>query len=170
MFTKIKYWLRNIRLGVNNLISWFPIIWRDRNYDNSYIYTILSEKLKRQAEHIDNEKWYVGYETDVRRIRLCVKLIDKINDDFYSCEYIDYYKSSFDFVPAEKEGYSELKTTEISENFDEYFKKYPLIYNRVKNNSDSKKLIAMKIAETNQNRARKLLFKTLEENIERWWT
>jgi hypothetical protein len=32
-----------------------------------------------------------------------------------------------------------------------------------------KKLIAMNIAHINQDRAHKLLFKIMEENIQKWW-
>jgi hypothetical protein len=35
--------------------------------------------------------------------------------------------------------------------------------------SEIKRIIAMNIAHINQDRARKLLFKIMEENIEGWW-
>jgi hypothetical protein len=66
----------------------------------------------------------------------------------------------------------------LEENFDDYFKKYPLIYKRVLNGEgiinregreDDKQLIAMNIGYINHDRVRKLLFKTMEENIEGWW-
>jgi hypothetical protein len=42
--------------------------------------------------------------------------------------------------------------------------------NRFKRDGDKdKELIAMEIAHENHERARKLLFKILERNIERWW-
>jgi len=34
---------------------------------------------------------------------------------------------------------------------------------------DDKQIIAMNIGHINHDRARKLLFKLMEENIERWW-
>ena len=67
----------------------------------------------------------------------------------------------------------------ISENFDDYFAKYPRQHKRVVAGDvnrykrpikeKSKQLIAMEIAHDNQDRSRKLLFKLLEQNIERWW-
>jgi hypothetical protein len=71
-----------------------------------------------------------------------------------------------------------MKCNEISENFDEYFKKYPRQYKRVlsgevnrfkREGEKDKKLIAMEIAHENQERAKKLLFRLMENNIERWW-
>ena len=69
--------------------------------------------------------------------------------------------------------------TLISENFDDYFKKYPRQYkkvllgeiNRFGNEVDEtdKQRIAMEIAHENQDRCRKLIFKIMESEIERWW-
>lgn len=171
-----RYYWKDFVTGLRNLYSWFPVIWRNRDYDHSYIYTILVEKLKRQAKYIEDKKYHVGYDKDVRNMRTCISLIEKINSDFYSCEYLDYCESNFNFIPLPgKEGYSELEIEEVSEHFDDYFKKYPLIYGRVRNgeiiySGSDKKTIAMNMANINENRARKLLFKILENNISSWWT
>ena len=62
----------------------------------------------------------------------------------------------------------------VYSNFDEYFKKYPLVYKKVVANiepdkKDDKKYIAMRIDQTNHKRAIRLLFKIMEDQIERWW-
>ena len=65
----------------------------------------------------------------------------------------------------------------LEENFDDYFKKYPLIYKRVMNGegpfkldgNDDKKRIAMNIGHINDERAQDLLFKIMNENINKWW-
>ena len=78
----------------------------------------------------------------------------------------------------DKPGLSSWESKLLEENFDDYFKKYPLIYKRVLNGEgvfgregrkEDKQVIAMNIAHINHDRARKLLFKIMEENIERWW-
>jgi hypothetical protein len=92
---------------------------------------------------------------------------------------MDYHKSKhwFEDIP-DKPGYSSWNSKLMEENFDDYFKKYPLIYKRVlngegpfnlKGREDDKQVIAMNIGYVNHKRARKLLFKMMEENIERWW-
>jgi len=55
----------------------------------------------------------------------------------------------------------------ISDNYEDYFKKYPRIYKQVK--CDDKHRTAFNIARINEERAHKLLFKILEQNIRRWW-
>jgi hypothetical protein len=61
----------------------------------------------------------------------------------------------------------EAETETISESYDEYFKKYPRIYNQVK--IEDKHRTAFYIGRENEERAHKLLFKILEQNIRRWW-
>ena len=74
-----------------------------------------------------------------------------------------------------------METDYISETYDEFFKKYPLIYKRVldgegpfkllegKTTFEDKRRIAMNVAHLNQERARKALYKMIERNIQSWW-
>jgi hypothetical protein len=103
----------------------------------------------------------------------------KVQEEFYSMEYMDYHKTKHWFEPCEdREVYSTWESKLLEENFDDYFAKYPLIYKRVMagegvfkrdEREDDKQIIAMNIAHINHDRARKLLFKIMEENIEGWW-
>jgi hypothetical protein len=189
LFKRIKLWwefegtylFRNFKQGLKNIWYWLPIIWKDRNWDQNYIYEVLKHKLKAQAKYIGDTDRHTKAQLDSRRIKICVKLIQLCQDETYAMEYASYFKDKNWFEPCEdKLGYSTWKSETISENFDTFYKKYPLVYKRVikgeglytldsKDESDMKRLIAMNIAHLNQNRARKLLFKIMEENIERWW-
>ena len=50
----IMDWKYDIENGIRNLILWAPTIWRDRNWDGSYILTILIKKIELQRECIIN--------------------------------------------------------------------------------------------------------------------
>ena len=114
-------------------------------------------------------------------MRICVKLIEKVQEEDYAMEYMDYHKDRVWFTPCEdKPGLQQYNSEEVWENYDEYFKKYPLVYKRVlkgegvftlngRDKADMKGIIARNIAHLNHERARKLLFKIMEKNIERWW-
>jgi hypothetical protein len=100
--------------------------------------------------------------------------MEKVKEEYYSSEYMDYHKSNFDFVDCDQPGYSELKITEISENFDEYFSKRKSAYRYIVKNGgvfegNDKKIIAMNMGHHQHIKARKLLFKLLEQNVECWW-
>ena len=163
--------------GIKNLWYWLPVIWKDRNWDDSFIFTILSHKLKAQSAYIGGRGIHISAERDAEIMMTCVRLIEKVKDEYYGMEYMDYHKTKHWFEPAGKEGYSTWESKEIYENFDDYFAKYPLIYKRVMNgegwlkieNENDKDRIASNIAHINHDRARKLLFKIIEQNIEKWW-
>ena len=178
-----KYLHLEIKRGVKNLIYWFPIIWKDRNWDSNYIFEIMKHKLTSQADYIGRRDFHTRAQQDAKRMRLCVKLMGLVQEEFYSSEYSDYHNTKhwFQDLP-DKPGYSSWESRLLEENFDDYFKKYPLIYKRVINgegifsledhdnvSTDKKQRIAMNIGHINHDRARKLLFKIMEENIEGWW-
>jgi len=161
---KIKQFFRRIY----NLYRWFHIIWKDQDWDHSFIYEILKFKLKNQAEYIDGKDRYVGAKRDAEIMMTCVRLIDKVQSEWYGCEYQDYHESKLKFIDSESHpGSYEMEIEYISENLDDYFKKYPRIYKQVK--GKDKHEIAFRIAKANEERAHKLLFKILEQNIRRWW-
>jgi len=170
---------RNFARGVKNLIYWFPIIWKDRNWDSHYIFEILKHKLTAQANYIAEQDRHTRAQKDARDMRLCVKLMQLIDDEFYEVEYSDYHKTKNWFEPIDDgTGSSTWESRELEENFDDYFAKYPLIHKRVlngegpfgKNDTEkSKQVIAMNIGNINQERAHKLLFKIMERNILGWW-
>ena len=176
-----KYYHKYLKQGIKNVIYWFPIIWKDRNWDGHYIFEVLKHKLKAQAKYIGNNDRHTRAQQDARRMRLCVKLIELVQDETYQMEYMDYCKDRVWFTPCkDNSGNSLYNSQEVWEKYDEYFKKYKLVYQRVlkgegpftldgRDESDMKRIIAMNIAHMNHDRARKLLFKIMEENIEGWW-
>jgi hypothetical protein len=176
-----KYIYTNFKTGIAKLWYWFPIIWKDRDWDGDYILEVLKHKLNAQAKYIGDRGFHTDAQLDARRMKLCVKLIQLVQDETYSMEYMDYHKDKTWFVPCDDgTGNSLMESKTLWENFDEYIKKYPLIYKRVMNGDGAftlhgrdeeeiKKLVAMNIAHINHDRARKLLFKIMGENIEKWW-
>jgi len=163
---KIKRFFKRI----HNLIRWFPIIWKDQDWDDHYIWEILKFKLKNQAEYIGYHNRHISAKRDAEIMMLCVRLIEKVQDEWYGCEYFNYHKSDMRFIPSESHpGSYEMEMEILEENFDDYFKKYPLIYRMVPDLKAPKDEIAFHIAKINEERAHKLLFKILEQNIRRWW-
>jgi hypothetical protein len=174
-----KYYHKMFRTSIKNLIYWFPVIWKDRNWDSHYIFEIMIHKLKAQSKYIGGRDNHIRAKRDAEIMTTCVRLMKTIQDEKYSSEYSDYHKTKRWFEDLEdKPGYYYWESRLLEENFDDYFKKYPLIHKRVldgegafnrEGREDNKQIIAMNIGRINHDRARKLLFKIMEENIERWW-
>lgn len=174
-----RYYHKVFKTGVKNLLYWFPVIWKDRNWDSNYIFEIMIHKLKAQSKYIGERDIHTRAKRDAEIMMTCVRLMKLVQEETYSSEYSDYHKTKhwFEDLP-DKPGFSSWESKLLEENFDDYFMKYPLIYKRVmkgegvfrrEGREDDKQVIAMNIAHINHDRARKLLFKLMEENIERWW-
>ena len=174
-----RYLHLQFKRGIKNLIYWLPVIWKDRNWDDHYIFEVLKHKLKAQAKYIGDRDFHTRAQLDAKRMKLCVKLIQLVQDETYQMEYMDYHKDRVWFTDVEDRPGNSLYNSEVvSENFDDFFKKYSLVYKRVlkgegpfnlEGREDDKKIIAMNIAHVNQERVHKLLFKILEQNIRGWW-
>lgn len=85
----LKYKVRNFIQSVKRLRRWIPIIWDDRNWDYWYIYEMLKNKLQDMeialrlyGSHEDNEY-------DAEKIRTAIKLIDRVQNEYYTQEYYD---------------------------------------------------------------------------------
>ena len=169
--------IRQIFRKIKNLIRWFPIIWKDEDWDDHYIFEILKFKLKNQAKYIGNRGYHISAKRDAEIMNTCVRLIDKVQTGYYSAEYFDYEKNKFNLVPIKGTTKHKLEIEYISDNLDDYFNKYPLIYSYVLTKYDlvesedpeERSRIALYIARTNHERAHKLLFKIIEQNIQGWW-
>ena len=188
-WTKIGYKVRGFFTSVGNLIKWFPVIWKDRDWDDHYIFEVFKFKLEKQAKYIKEKGFHTNSDLDAKRMMLCVKLMEKVQEDFYTMEYMDYEEKDFFFVPTgegieDGEGGYYMETRLKKENLNDFFKKYPLVYKKIITNKkyhifkmdnedltsyEVKSRIALNIGRYNHERARKLLFKILSENIERWW-
>lgn len=184
LLNKLEYWLvhearyyhKDFITGMTNLWRWFPTIWRDRDWDDYYIWILLEKKLIHQSKYIGSKGIHLNANRDAERMMTCVRLIQKIRNEDYHMEYMDYHKSEYhwDDVPY-RDDVKQLRIEELSENFDDYFNKYPLVYKRlikqpkVKHRRSDKSFVAMKISRENHERARKLLFKLMERHIESWW-
>lgn len=172
-----KYTHYKVYNGVKNLIKWFKIVWKDRDYDQSFIFDVLKFKIENTANYTESRKWFVGWENEVSRMRTCVKLIQRIQDDFYNMEHMDFEDRKFTFVPTEDKDengdcYYSMESEVLRDELEEYFKKYPNTYNKVikKNGEDlPNHLIATQMGRMNHEKAKKLLFNILNKHIEHWW-
>ena len=159
-------WFNRFVEGVQNIIKWIPVVYKDKNWDHSYIYGILEFKLLQQRNCLVKANRFEGTETVNRDITICLNLIDRIKEDYYGVEYHNYFEwkgvnGEDDFFNFDYEW----------ENFDEFFKKYPNQYRKaLKENDESDKWnITCDIASSNHKRAKKLLYRILNEKLDHWW-
>jgi hypothetical protein len=176
----IGYRLRNFILSVKNLICWFSVIWKDRDFDDHYIWEILKFKLIKQAAYTSKNDRHTQSKYDAQKMMLCVRLIEKIQDEYYGCEYMDYHDINVLFTKClDRPNNYEMNAETISEKFDDYFNKYKASVRKVLadkslhvfklNGDDYRRHLAMNVARYNEIKAQNLLFNLLNRDIRGWW-
>jgi hypothetical protein len=165
-----RYYHINFINGIKNLWNWFPTIWKDRDWDQSFIYEVLIHKLEKQAKYIGGRDWHTRAQRDAELMLLCARLARIQQEDLYMMEYMDYLDLDIEFVPTdETEKWFTMESTTTRDDLDDYFVKYKRQYELIDKTDKDNHHIAIEIARNNQERSRKLLFKIMEENISGWW-
>ena len=121
---EFKYQHKYIKYGVKNLYKWFWVIWNDRDWDHHYIFQVLKFKLEKQANHLAENGFHNNAQRDAELMMTCVRLIDKLQNEYY---YDELCKSG-------------VRSSEAVKNVIAKHKK-----------------------------AKRLLFKIMNDRIEEWW-
>lgn len=168
-------WFNNLVDNVHNLIDWFPVIWRDRHWDDYYITKVLQRKIELQREYIVKHNRHTSVDEDNYWMTVVLNLIEREHMDYYSLEQYDFKDNKIEFVEcADRPGSFQIKSTTTWENLDAYLTKYKGAVRRVmkkypkKEFSDKEKL-SLCVARYNQERSRHLMFEILKRYSARWW-
>ena len=121
---EFKYQHKYIKYGVQNLYKWFWVIWNDRDWDHHYIFQVLKFKLEKQAKHLAENGFHNEAQRDAELMMTCVRLIDKLQNEYY---------------------------------YDELCK------------SGVRSYEAVQIVIAKHKKAKRLLFKIMNDRIEEWW-
>ena len=71
----------NTKNGIKNLIKWFPIVWRDRDWDEAYLLTVMEFKFKNMSHlhenygHLENSELYAS------QLARAAELTERIKND-----------------------------------------------------------------------------------------
>ena len=167
LWRSLHWRIRYFITGVKNIFRWAPTLYKDKDWDSWYIYNILQKKIEYQRKEIINANRHTDIDRDNRDMTIALNLLERVKEDYYGIEHIDYSKTEFDFIPVEgNSNLKEMKITVLSENYDEFLKKYPSSVRKVlkeKGNDLEKDVLCVYVAIHNQEKARKLLFKLLEQ-------
>jgi hypothetical protein len=166
----MRRFLIELKLGLYNLLKWFSIIYNDRNDNYYFIYENLKNKLILTAYNIEKNNKHNSVRYDVRNMKLCAKLIEKLQNEYYKNEILEYYVPVFLKIDNNVKELYPHNYEITNDDFDNYFSKYKRVFKSIPNKDEKDSYnIAREISYINHNRAKKLLFKLLEENIEEWW-
>lgn len=161
------YFFKRKYRQVKNIIRWIPVLWNQFDFDYNYAIDVFKFKLLNIADFLESDKAScVGAKDRASRIRMIVRLMEKVYNEDYATEYQDKLKEIYgkevfesDFVDTEHgDGSSFLKYKyELTESEE-----------KIKEINDVKYKL-FKESQVKQERAHKLLWKLVEHNIRHWW-
>jgi len=172
LYGKLHWRIRSFLTGCKNVIRWSPTIFKDRDWDQWHIYNVLQKKIEFQRQELINANRHTDINRDNRDMTIVLNLIERVNEGFYGVEYLDYSESKFRFEPIEGDDeYYTMEQDVISENYNEYIKKYQSSVRKVlKEKPDlDKKDLCFWVARHNEEKAHDLLHRILKERIRYWW-
>lgn len=108
----------NVKYGIINLIKWLPIIWKDRDWDEYFLYKILHKKLSHMEVAFRTNYDWGQDESLADEIKVVKEALGRLIED-------EYYKEACAILNFEPYGYSkevfELEEELIHEDIEKVF-------------------------------------------------
>lgn len=160
---EIRYWPLDFKTGVKNLISWFPIVWKDRQWDHQFIYAILRHKLHLTEQFIRHNGVHINNIKDADKIKKCVLLLDRLIKDEYHENVNRYYYERWgepEMIFEDSEEHPGCKTVDL---------KYPNVKTKEDEKVNTKQFKRnFKIEQKLKEQDLDMLFKMMRKYIETW--
>lgn len=168
IWRNINYWPRRKWSQIKNVIGWIPVVWKQFDFDYRYSLNVFKHQLLKQAKYMESDKAYgVNSHIDAQKIRMVVRLMDKVYDEDYACEYQQKLKDTYGEDVDEWVFHDSIEFEECHEivwNY-EVDEKYESLREEIRENKDK----WFKESQSKQERAHKLLYTLLEFYIRGWW-
>ena len=157
--------IRRIKLfftKLNRLVDWIPLIWRTGDYDYGYSIEIFKYQLERTANYIEHRGHLENSKLVVSQIRTAIDLIDKS----YLGGYVEQAEEEFE----RQYGKCEMLFNEYDEDNFEIKLWWASAEDSEHNDQINDFHTAhMFAAYAKADRAKALLWKYINKNIESWW-
>lgn len=163
------YWVKRKIQQIKRVIDFFPLIWNGFDFDYRYSIDLFKHQLKRTADFLESDKSYsVSAKNEAKKIRTAIKLMDKVYNEEYGCEYMStidklYGTTHYDFeetgeLDSDGEPLYRMKLWNEGAVDEEHQKEIDEVRTEMLINAREK-----------EKRAHKLLWDFIEHNIQRWW-
>lgn len=169
---KLPSWLKEFLTGCNNLIKWAPTIWKQRDWDDAFIFDVLQKKIEFQRKELVSANRHTRIDADNRDMTIVLNLLERVRNEYYGMEYLDYRETKLRFEDVKDN--PKRKRVEIDiiwEEDDKFLSKYPSTVRKVmKDKPDiNKSDLCHLVSRYNEEKANDLLFRILRERMRWWW-
>lgn len=158
---RIKRFFRKCR----NVIRWIPTIWKDEDWDQTYIYDMLLLKLERQRNFLLSDRAYAANAKETaNQIQTAIDLLHMTRDswEFYECPVLEELDAKWGKGVLRTEPYGNdsyqlhididgVKTEADKAQYNEEFKK------------------GMEQARKEYQKDKRTAFKYIADHIDYWW-
>lgn len=152
--------IRNFKVGILNLIKWFPIIWNDRDWDYNYLLILLKFKLENMSYRLYTDDISTVCRKNSKKIDKAVKILSRMIEDEYDSNHLKDHDKKW----------GKLKMTVSPDTFQLNFNR-PNVKTQDEKEKEHKEYIGlMKKSERARKRDYKNFFQLLETNIRGWWS
>lgn len=158
------YWVKRKIRQIKRVIDFLPLIWNGFDFDYRYATDLFRKQLERIADEMESDRGRLeNAKTNAQKIRTAIRLMDKVYDEEYGCEYQDKLKELYG------ENVSDWWFEDTGKRDDSSYLRYE--YEKWDNSEEIKKAERKLFLESKnkQKRAHKLLWDFIEHNIQRWW-
>jgi ketol-acid reductoisomerase len=159
----MRYWFKRKYRQIERTLSFLPLIWKGYDWDYRYAIDLFQHQLKRTERSIRENGIHVGNQNTASRIKTAIRLMDKVYDEEYGCEYQDKLKELYG------ENVLDWWFEDTGKGDDSSYLRYE--YEKWDNSEEIKKVERKLFLESKnkQKRAHKLLWDFIEHNIQNWW-
>jgi hypothetical protein len=167
MITNITYPFKDFYRRVRNILRWLPTIWKDRDWDHSYINEILIRKLEFTRDFYLSDKPYSSEASRTAdEIQEAISRLHQTKDswEFYENPALEHLeqkwgKSKFNFIPTNDgtgSSYLEIEHENVktSEDQEQYSKEFRAAMEQCRKDYMKDKIKA---------------YKFIAKNIDKWW-
>ena len=115
MLIRIRSIWRNLITGIENIIRWTPVIWKDRDFDDGYVIRLLYYKFKFMEQFLQSENAHArDAKKTAMQVMVAKNLCKRLWDQMYLSNALTNYRSKygdpeiFHFEPSKTPGYDKL--------------------------------------------------------------
>lgn len=93
---KKDFWRYEVPQGIRNIIKWAPVIWKDRDYDHTYIYHLLAFKFSEMAEVHEKYGIKVDSKHCAEQLRYAADLAQRLGDEKWLFDFDEKHQEKTD--------------------------------------------------------------------------
>lgn len=162
----MKKTIKKLINKIIRIIEWIPILWKDRDFDHSYLITILRYKLERMYKFLTGKQAMAKHnKKEIQALRICIEILKRKENDFYFNTFVYLIDNPARFISIDEETKENLANEGVI-NTSELLMLDPMW--KISSNMEAYDEKS-KLADQAQKDRDKLLYKLLELYVESWW-